>query len=137
MLKNDIKIINVKKIKNFAAWLLLWNKISPPSVEYIDKVLIIPSKKIQVNRIKSKFLSFWNKFCCELNELYCIYILVSLLILIFSLSSCLSIISLKSFLAIGAATELPDPPCSITILSAYLGFLYGPKAINNAWSLSS
>ena len=40
----------------------------------------------------------------------------------FSLNSCLSIINLKSFFAIGAAVELPDPPCSITILSAYLGF---------------
>ena len=41
-------------------------------------------------------------------------------------------IILKSSLAIGAAAELPDPPCSITILRAYLGFLYGPKAIYKA-----
>ena len=54
------------------------------------------------------------------------------LALVCSLSSCLSIINLKSFFAIGAAVELPDPPCSITILNAYLGFLYGPKAMYNA-----
>jgi len=41
-------------------------------------------------------------------------------------------IVLKSFFAIGAAVELPDPPCSITMLRAYLGFLYGPKAIYKA-----
>ena len=32
-------------------------------------------------------------------------------------------ITLKSFFAKGAAAELPEPPCSIKILIAYLGFL--------------
>ena len=136
MFKNDKKIIIVKKTKNFNAWLLLWNKISPPSVEYMDNTLMQPSKKIQINKIKSKFFNCWKKFDCVLNELCCIYILIFFWILACSLSSCLSIINLKSFFAIGAAAELPDPPCSITILNAYLGFLYGPKAIYNAWSLS-
>ena len=68
--------------------------------------------------------------------MYSIYVSNVLLVLIFSLISCLSIISLKSFFAIGAAVELPDPPCSITTLIAYLGFLYGPNAMYKAWSLS-
>ena len=51
---------------------------------------------------------------------------------IFSLSSCLSIIFLNNFFAIGAAAELPDPPCSTKTVKAYLGFLYGPNAIYHA-----
>ena len=51
MLNNDKKIIIEKKIKNFAIWLLVWNKISPPSVEYIDNELINPNNKIQNNKI--------------------------------------------------------------------------------------
>ena len=34
--------------------------------------------------------------------------------------------------AIGAAVELPEPPCSITTVIAYLGFLYGAKAVKSA-----
>ena len=63
---------------------------------------------------------------------YIAFIFLNFFYSFFSLSSCLSIINLKSFFAIGAAVELPDPPCSITILNAYLGFLYGPKAIYKA-----
>ena len=37
---------------------------------------------------------------------------------------CLSITFFIAFLASGAAPELPEPPCSITMLSAYCGFLY-------------
>ena len=84
----------------------------------------------------SKFFNFWKKVGWVVNVLYFIYALVIFLILACFLSLCLSTINLKSFFAIGAAAELPDPPCSITILIAYLGFLYGPKAIYNAWSLS-
>tara|TARA_B100001245_G_scaffold156338_1_gene117346 strand:- start:18 stop:230 length:213 start_codon:yes stop_codon:yes gene_type:complete len=36
--------------------------------------------------------------------------------------------------AIGAATLLPEPPCSIKTLMEYLGSLYGAKATNRAWS---
>ena len=39
------------------------------------------------------------------------------------LISCRSMICLNNFFAIGAAVVLPFPPCSTTILSAYLGFL--------------
>ena len=42
-----------------------------------------------------------------------------------------------TFLAIGAAALLPEPPCSITTLIAYRGSSYGAKATNKAWSLSS
>jgi len=39
---------------------------------------------------------------------------------------------LNNFLANGAATALPEPPCSINILVAYLGDLYGPNATYKA-----
>ena len=51
MLKNDKTIIIGKNIKNLEIWLLLWNKISPPSVEYIEKLLITPNSKIQNNKV--------------------------------------------------------------------------------------
>ena len=62
MLKNDNPIIIEKKIKNLMIWLLLWYKNSPPSVEYMEKLLMIPNKKIHNIKVKSKDLIFWNKF---------------------------------------------------------------------------
>jgi len=44
------------------------------------------------------------------------------------LNLCLSKTFFIIFFAIGAATALPAPPCSITTLIPYLGFLYGAKA---------
>ena len=41
-------------------------------------------------------------------------------------------IFLNNFFAKGAATELPDPPCSTKILTAYLGLLSGPNAMYKA-----
>ena len=51
------------------------------------------------------------------------YVFINFSNLVFTLSSCLSIINLNNFFARGAAAELPDPPCSTTTLNAYLGFL--------------
>ena len=51
MLKKDNAIIIGKKIENFIIWLFVWNKNSPPSVEYIDKILINPNNKMQVNKM--------------------------------------------------------------------------------------
>ena len=50
ILKKDKHIIIGKNNKNLYIWLLLWNNISPPSVEYIEKLLIIPNDKIQNKR---------------------------------------------------------------------------------------
>ena len=41
-------------------------------------------------------------------------------------------IFLINLLASGAAALLPEPPCSIITLIAYLGSLYGAKATYNA-----
>ena len=48
---NDKINIIEKKITNLSKWLLVWYKISPPSVEYIDKALIIPNNRIHINKI--------------------------------------------------------------------------------------
>ena len=50
-IKKDNIIIIGKKIKNLNMWLLVWNKISPPSVEYIAKALIVPSNNMQINKM--------------------------------------------------------------------------------------
>ena len=52
------KNIIIKKIRNRKIWLLLWYKSSPPSVEYIEKLLIIPNVIIQNNKTKSNDLNF-------------------------------------------------------------------------------
>ena len=138
MLKKEINIINKVKIINLKKWLLVWKSIWPPSVEYIVTKLMKPSNRILINKIKSISLIFWNKLFF-LFILLCkyIYIFKYLLLSKFFLISWRSIIFLNNFFAKGAATALPDPPCSIRILIAYLGFLYGPNAIYKAWSLSS
>ena len=130
MFKNEITSINKIKIENLEKWLFVWKSIWPPSVEYIVARLINPSNKILPSKIKSKSLIFWKKLFC-LFSLLCkyIYIFKYLLSSKFFLNSWRSIIFLNKVLANGAATELPDPPCSTKILTAYLGFLYGPKAI--------
>ena len=45
------KIINGKKIKNLKIWLWVWYRISPPSVEYIEKELTTPNIRMQNNKI--------------------------------------------------------------------------------------
>ena len=64
----------VKKTKNLIKWLLVWYKNSPPSVEYIEKLLITPKIKIHNKRMKSNDLSFWKKVDLLDKEL-CIYIM--------------------------------------------------------------
>jgi len=58
VLKKEKKNIIIKKIRNRKIWLLLWYKSSPPSVEYIEKLLIIPNVIIQNNKTKSNDLNF-------------------------------------------------------------------------------
>ena len=55
--KENINIIK-KKTKNLIKWLLVWYRISPPSVEYIDKELTTPRINKQNNKIQSNDLSF-------------------------------------------------------------------------------
>ena len=122
--KKDKAIIKEKKIPNLKIWLLLWYNNSPPSVEYIEKLLIIPIDTMQINKTKSKDLNFWKKVNWpEYIACWYIYAGVKFWFLVFSLISCLSTINLNNFFVIGAAIELPDPACSTITLTAYLGFL--------------
>ena len=45
--KEEININIPKKIKNLRIWLLVWYLNSPPSVEYIAKILTSPKIKIE------------------------------------------------------------------------------------------
>ena len=58
MFKKDKIIIIKKKTINLIIWLLLWYNSSPPSVEYIAKLLTIPRVKIQNIKVKSKDFIF-------------------------------------------------------------------------------
>ena len=71
---------------------------------------------------------FFQRFFLFLFKLFLLFpfqILLNNLIILFPhfLNSCLSKTFFITFLAIGAAPELPEPPCSTTTLIAYLGFL--------------
>ena len=58
-----------EKVTNLIKWLLEWYKNSPPSVEYIEKLLIIPKQSTQKINTKSKDLNFWkNVYCSEYED---------------------------------------------------------------------
>ena len=48
--KKDIKKNKTKNTKKRSIWLLVWYLNSPPSVEYIANMLIIPRIKIETTK---------------------------------------------------------------------------------------
>ena len=56
--KKEKNTIIVKKTRNLTKWLFVWYKNSPPSVEYIERLLIKPKIKTHMISIKSNDLNF-------------------------------------------------------------------------------